>query len=73
MRFIVMVKATPASEAGALPARDAGQNGRFQRATGQSRRPARADGLHPTSKGARISFAGSKPTVTDGPFTEQRN
>jgi hypothetical protein len=30
------------------------------------------DGLHPTSKGARITFAGGKPTVTDGPFTEAR-
>lgn len=30
------------------------------------------DGLHPTSKGARISFAGGKKTVTDGPFTEAR-
>lgn len=30
------------------------------------------DGLHPTSKGARIRFAGGKRTVTDGPFTEAR-
>jgi hypothetical protein len=30
------------------------------------------DGLHPTSKGARISFAGGKKTVVDGPFTETR-
>ena len=28
------------------------------------------DGLHPSSKGARIRFAGGKPSVTDGPFTE---
>jgi len=30
------------------------------------------DGLHPTSKGARVSFAGGKSTVTDGPFTEAK-
>jgi hypothetical protein len=30
------------------------------------------DGLQPTSKGARVSFAGSRATVTDGPFTESK-
>jgi hypothetical protein len=30
------------------------------------------DGLHPTSKGARVSFSGGRPTVTDGPFTEAK-
>ena len=30
------------------------------------------DGLHPPSMGARVSFAGSKPVVTDGPFTESK-
>ena len=30
------------------------------------------DGLHPPSMGARVSFAGGKPTVTDGPFTESK-
>jgi hypothetical protein len=30
------------------------------------------DGLHPSSEGARVSFAGGKPTVTDGPFTEAK-
>ena len=30
------------------------------------------DGLHPTSKGARLSFNGGKATVRDGPFTEAR-
>ena len=30
------------------------------------------DGLHPSSKGARVSFAGGKPQVTDGPFTESK-
>jgi hypothetical protein len=30
------------------------------------------DGLQPTAKGARVSFAGGKPTVTDGPFTEAK-
>jgi hypothetical protein len=30
------------------------------------------DGLHPPSVGARVSFAGGKPVVTDGPFTEAK-
>jgi hypothetical protein len=30
------------------------------------------DGLQPTAKGARVSFAGGKPSVTDGPFTEAK-
>jgi hypothetical protein len=30
------------------------------------------DGLHPPSSGARVSFAGGKPVVTDGPFTESK-
>ena len=30
------------------------------------------DGLHPSSKGARVAFAGGKPQVTDGPFTEAK-
>jgi hypothetical protein len=30
------------------------------------------DGLHPSSKGARVSFSGGKPNVTDGPFTEAK-
>jgi hypothetical protein len=30
------------------------------------------DGLHPPSMGARVSFAGGKPVVTDGPFTESK-
>jgi hypothetical protein len=30
------------------------------------------DGLHPSSMGARVSFSGGKPTVTDGPFIETR-
>jgi hypothetical protein len=31
-----------------------------------------ADGLHPSSKGARVKFSGGKPTATDGPFTETK-
>src|SRR5689334_5480078 len=31
------------------------------------------DGLHPTSRGARIAFSGGQPKVTDGPFTDVRN
>jgi hypothetical protein len=73
MRFIVMLKATPASEAGALPKPEMlAKMGAFNEQLAKAGVLLGADGLQPTSKGARISFAGPKPTVTDGPFTETK-
>jgi hypothetical protein len=73
MRFLVMVKATPQSEAGELPTADMfAKMGAFNQELAKAGMLLSADGLQPSSKGARISYAGSKPTVTDGPFTETK-
>jgi hypothetical protein len=73
MRFLVMVKATPESEAGELPTADMlAKMGAFNQELAKAGSIIAADGLTPTSQGARISYAGGKPTVTDGPFTETK-
>jgi hypothetical protein len=46
--------------------------GRYYEELGQAGVLLALDGLQPTSKGARVSFAGGKPTVIDGPFTEAK-
>ena len=71
MRFMLLLKATPKSEAGILPEPSAFEAMRtFNESMVKAGVMLEADGLQPSSKGARVSFAGGKPTVTDGPFTE---
>lgn len=74
MRFMVIVKANSDSEAGVLPTE--GQlieMGRFNDELVKAGVMLAGEGLHPTSKGARIKFsAGGKKTVTDGPFAETK-
>ena len=48
------------------------RHGQIQRGADQSRRDARRRGLHPSSKGTRVSFSGGKRTVIDGPFAETK-
>jgi hypothetical protein len=73
MRFIVMVKATPESEAGVLPSPEMLANmGAFNEQLAKAGVLLGAEGLQPTSKGTRINYAGGKPVVTDGPFTETK-
>jgi hypothetical protein len=73
MRFLVMVKATPQSEAGELPTLEmVTKMGEFNEQLAKAGVLLAAEGLHPTSRGARMSFAGPKPVVTDGPFTETK-
>jgi hypothetical protein len=73
MRFLVMVKASPESEAGQLPSSEMLlEMGAFNKKLAVDGVILAADGLHPSSKGARIKFAGGKPAVTDGPFTETK-
>jgi hypothetical protein len=73
MRFLVMVKATPESEAGKLPTPEMlAKMGAFNQELAKDGVFVSGEGLHPTSRGARISFAGGKPSVTDGPFTETK-
>ncbi|MDE2481846.1 MAG: YciI family protein [bacterium] len=73
MRFMVIVKATPESEAGQLPdAEILSEMGAFNEQLIKAGVMLAADGLHPSSKGARIKFEGPKRTVTDGPFAETK-
>jgi hypothetical protein len=73
MRFLVMVKATPQSEAGELPTPEMlAKMGAFNKELAKDGVILAAEGLQPSSKGARITFAGAKPTVTDGPFAETK-
>jgi len=73
MRFIVFVKATKNSEAGVLPSRRMLEKmGAFNEQLAKAGALLSAEGLQPSSKGARISYAGAQPTVTDGPFAETK-
>ena len=73
MRFIVFVKATKASEAGALPsAAMLSEMGKFNQQLIDAGVMLDANGLQSSTKGARVEFAGTKRTVIDGPFTEAK-
>jgi hypothetical protein len=73
MRFLVMVKATPESEAGQLPSTEIiGEMQVYNEELVKNGVMLAGEGLHPSSKGARIDYAGSKRSVTDGPFTEAK-
>ena len=74
MRFMVMVKATPESEKeGALPDPQLmADMGKFNEELIKAGILLAADGLHPSSKGARVKFSGKSRTVVDGPFTEAK-
>jgi len=51
---------------------DAGAMSKFNQTLIQAGVLLALDGLHPASKGARVTLAGGKPTITDGPFTEAK-
>jgi hypothetical protein len=73
MRFMVITKATAASEAGVLPAtEDFDTMGEFIQELVDAGVLLAADGLHPSAQGARIYFDGEQKTVVDGPFTETK-
>jgi hypothetical protein len=74
MRFLVLVKPPAAAyEAGVMPSAELVANmGAFNEELAKAGVLLAAEGLHPTAKGARISFAGGNPTVTDGPFAETK-
>ncbi len=73
MRFMVIVKATADSEAGVMPSeQELAQMGRFNEQLVQAGVMQAGDGLHPSSKGARVRFAGASRTVVDGPFAETK-
>ena len=73
MRFMIIVKATKDSEAGAMPSEKLlTEMGKFNEELANAGVMLAGDGLHPSSKGARVKFSGTKRTVTDGPFAETK-
>ena len=73
MRFLVMVKATKDSEAGAMPSEKLlADMGKFNEELVKAGVMLAAEGLQQSSKGARVRFSGSQRTVVDGPFTETK-
>lgn len=73
MRFMVLVKADKNSEAGVLPDQKLlADMGKFNEELVKAGVMLAGEGLHPSSKGARVRFSGSKRTVIDGPFSETK-
>ena len=73
MRFMVLVKATEQSEAGVMPSEELlTAMGRYNEELVKAGVMLAGEGLHPSSKGARVRFSGSQRTVIDGPFTEAK-
>jgi len=73
MRFMVMVKATKESEAGVLPSEQLlADMGRYNEELAKAGVMLAGEGLHPSSKGARVKFSGARRTVVDGPFAETK-
>jgi hypothetical protein len=73
MRFIVLVPASKESEAGTLPTREQlTEMHKFNEELVKAGVMLAADGLHPSSKGARVVFEGGRKTVIDGPFSESK-
>jgi hypothetical protein len=73
MRFMVIVKATKASEAGVLPNEALlAAMGKYNEELVKAGIMQAGEGLQPSSKGARVKFSGSKRTVVDGPFAETK-
>jgi hypothetical protein len=73
MRFMVIVKANKDSEAGVMPSEELlTAMGNFNEELVKAGVMLAAEGLQPSSKGARIKFSGDKRTVIDGPFAEAK-
>ncbi len=73
MRFMVLVKADEQSEAGVLPTREVVEAmGRYNDELVKAGVLLAGEGLRSSADGARVSFAGGRATVTDGPFAEAK-
>jgi hypothetical protein len=73
MRFMMLVKASKDSEAGALPSKELlAAMGQFNEEMAKAGVLLAGEGLQASSKGARITFSGSMRSVTDGPFAETK-
>lgn len=73
MRVMVMVKASPESEAGVMPTEQelTGMMA-FNEELVKAGVMLAGEGLHPTSRGTRVTFSGGRRTIVDGPFTEAK-
>jgi hypothetical protein len=73
MRVMVIVKASKASEAGEMPdQRMLAEMGKYNEELVKAGIMLAGEGLHPSSKGKRVRFAGAERTVIDGPFAESK-
>jgi hypothetical protein len=73
MKFMMLVKSNEAAEAGEMPSEEVlAEMGKYNEELAQAGVLLAGEGLHPSSKGARIDYSGSERTVTDGPFTEAK-
>lgn len=73
MRFMIIIKATKDSEAGVMPSQQLlSEMGRFNEELVQAGVMLAGDGLHPSARGARVKFSGTRRTVVDGPFAETK-
>ena len=71
MRFMVIVKANPESEAGEMPTKEMlTEMGNYNEELVKAGVMLAGEGLQPSSNGVRVKFDGAKRTVTDGPFAE---
>ncbi|MCC7273116.1 MAG: YciI family protein [Alphaproteobacteria bacterium] len=73
MKFMILIKASKDSEAGVMPSTELlAAMGKFNEELAAAGVLLAGEGLHPTSKGARVRFSGSRRTVIDGPFAETK-
>jgi len=73
MKVMVLVKATPSSEAGEMPSQELlAAMGKYNEELVEAGIMLAGEGLKPSSEGARVRFSGSRRQVVDGPFTETK-
>ena len=73
MRFMIIIKASKDSEAGIMPSQELlTAMGNYNEELAKAGILLAGEGLHPSSKGARVRFSGDKRTVIDGPFAETK-
>ena len=73
MRFMILMKSDQTTESGVLPSEEIlAEMGRYNEELVKAGVMLAGEGLHPSSKGARVTFTDGRPVVTDGPFTEAK-
>lgn len=73
MKFMILIKADKDSEVGVMPSEEIlTEMGKYNEELVEAGVMLAGEGLHPSSKGARVKFSGEKRTVTDGPFAETK-